>query len=192
MAMTERDRRALIILGVIAGIAVAFFLVTQVLGGGDEETPPAAAPAPADGGTVPEPAPTTASPAPPKSPKEVVNFTGRDPFSTPPELVTASPSATSTDTATPTSTATTTTNKPTAPSGDQSTNVAGKQVTLDTVYTRGNESRVTVEVDGKVYDESVGGTFDRNYEVRSIDTATGCATFLYGDESFRLCSDSPK
>lgn len=189
MAMTERDRRALIILGVIAAIAVVFFLVTQVLGGGggDEEAAPVPAPA---GGTAPEPAPTT-EPPPEKPPREVVNFTGRDPFSTPPELVTASPSATGTETTSPTTTETTEA-APTAPRGDQSANVAGRQVTLDTVYTHGNEARVTVEVDGKVYDEAVGGTFDRSYEVRSIDTAAGCATFLYGDESFRLCSDSPK
>ncbi|MEX0756184.1 MAG: hypothetical protein WEA54_02625 [Actinomycetota bacterium] len=192
MAMTERDRRALIILGVIAGIAVAFFLVTQVLGGGDEETAaPTPAPVPASG--APEPEPTTASPTPTKSPKEVVNFSGRDPFSTPPELA-PSPTVTATTTTSPTSTETTADPEtdPAKPADDQSSNVAGKQVTLTTVYTRGGTPRVTVEVEGKVYDEAVGGTFDQNYEVRSIDTTSSCATFVYGDESFRLCSDAPK
>ena len=173
MAMNERDRRALIILGVIAGVAIAFFLVTQVFGGGGGDETATPAPVPADGGAVPEPAPTSPSPEPSEPPREVANFTGRDPFSTPPELVTAAPTSTATDTTSPTTTDTSTTTGTGADTtgGTQSTNVAGKQVTLSTVYTQGNEPRVTVEVEGKIYDEAVGGTFDRSYEVRAIDPA---------------------
>jgi hypothetical protein len=46
---------------------------------------------------------------------------------------------------------------------------------------------VQVEVDGQIYDVTVGETFGPNdrFEVRSI--SGNCATFVFGDESFTLC-----
>src|SRR6187200_1516423 len=88
MALTPRDKRMLQILGVVAGLAVVFLLVTKVFGGGGDEgqlaaptgftgvvpvTGPTATPTPEASGTLPP----------------VVLAGARDPFSTPPQLATA-------------------------------------------------------------------------------------------------------
>ena len=86
MALTPRDKKVLMIGGGVVGAALVLFLVFNVLGGGGgEETaaPPALAP-----GELP-----TVAPSPTESPSEVVNFSGRDPFSAPPALASAATSA---------------------------------------------------------------------------------------------------
>ena len=85
MALSPRDKRVLMIGGGVVGAALVLFLALNVLGGGGEET--AAPPAPAPG-ELP-----TVAPSPTQSPSEVVNFSGRDPFSAPPALVSAATSA---------------------------------------------------------------------------------------------------
>jgi hypothetical protein len=78
--------------GGVVGAALVLFLVFNVLGGGGgEET--AAPPAPAPG-ELP-----TVAPSPSASPSEVVNFSGRDPFSAPPALASAATSAAPVDAA---------------------------------------------------------------------------------------------
>jgi hypothetical protein len=92
MALTPRDKRVLMIGGGVVGAALLLFLVFNVLGGnGGEET--AAPPAPAPG-ELP-----TVAPSPTESPSEVVNFSGRDPFSAPPALASAATSAAPVDAA---------------------------------------------------------------------------------------------
>ena len=86
MALSPRDKRVLMIGGGVVGAAILLFLVFNVLGGGGgEET--AAPPAPAPG-ELP-----TVAPSPTESPSQVVNFSGRDPFSAPPALASAATSA---------------------------------------------------------------------------------------------------
>jgi len=59
-------------------------------------------------------------------------------------------------------------------------------VLLDTFTANGVE-QAQVEVDGTVYDPSVGETFGPNKIYRLQSVSGNCATFLYGDESFTLC-----
>ena len=47
--------------------------------------------------------------------------------------------------------------------------------------------KAQVEVDGTVYNPSVGETFGPNHQYRLQSVSGNCATFLYGDESFTLC-----
>ncbi|MEX2275643.1 MAG: hypothetical protein WEA10_08815 [Actinomycetota bacterium] len=193
--MTERDKRALIILGALVGAALVFFLVTQVLLGGEEEPAAAPAPAPAAGATdptepVPEPEPSE-TPTATQTPRSVTNFSGRDPFSTPPELI--SPTAVASDTTSPVTDPTTEPqpDNGTGPTSDDTSNVTGRQVTLNAVYLRSGDPKVSVEVEDKAYTKGVGEIFAQNYRVSSIDMASNCATFIYGDESFELCADAP-
>jgi hypothetical protein len=195
MPMTDRDKKLLIILGAVAGAALVFFLVTQVLLGGEEEPVAAPAPAPVTGatgstGTVPAPEPSE-SPTATQTPRSVTNFSGRDPFSTPPELV--SPTAAASESTEPTTEPTTEPQAadPTAPTNGRSTDVTGKEVTLRQVYLRAGDAKVTVEVEGTTFIKGVGQVFADNYRVSSIDLASDCATFLYGDESFELCTGGP-
>ena len=107
MALTPRDKRMLQILGVVAGLALAFFVFTSVLGGGDDvdvATPPGST------GVVPTTGPTgTPTPEATETLPPVVLAGSRDPFSTPPQLVTTAPPTTDGGTATsPGSTVTTT------------------------------------------------------------------------------------
>jgi hypothetical protein len=49
----------------------------------------------------------------------------------------------------------------------------------------GNERKLDVEVDHKVYTVEPGATFDDNFKLVKIDGK--CAKFLFGDQSFELC-----
>lgn len=199
MPMTARDRRTLIIGGVILGVMlVGYLLLNVVLGGGDDTggaaLPPISA-GPSQSTQTPTQAPTaTGSP--------VINFTGRDPFSIPGALATTvvptSPtvtvSGTTTITITPTTTVSPTTSPtttPTQPGGGSSITIGGHTVVLLDTFTSGGGEVAQVEVDGKVYSVSEGETFAQGqFELTTI--SGDCATFLYGDEQFTLCATSPK
>ena len=179
MALTPRDKRALMILGGAAVVGVLVLFV-MMLGGGDGEraatTPPA--------GTQPLPE-ATATPTPREASPRELTFTGRDPFSPPVVLVSpsggASPSSTVSPTQSPTG----------GGDGGPSQNVGGRDVTLLNIFTRNGELRAQVEVDGTVYTVSEGETFAANYELDSF-TSQSCARFLYGDEPFTLCESTGK
>ena len=216
MTLTERDKKMLIALGVIAALA-AVYLFLFVLPGGD-------------GGEVAEPTPTgsvtpTASPTATETPRPTsppIDLVGdRDPFSIPPGL---SPSPTGggvspTSTTTPTTTASpTTTTSPTSPpptsppptsppptsppptsppptspppdgEPDDHILIGGHDVRLLDVFKGGK--RVQVEVDGQVYTVEEGATFDDTFRlVRIMDGS--CARFLFGDQSFELCAQQRK
>ena len=84
MPLSDRDRRTLRIGGIVAGVLVVGLVLFNVLsGGGGTETalPP----------TTARSATTTATPtvAPTATPTPVAVFTGRDPFSTPPQFLVA-------------------------------------------------------------------------------------------------------
>jgi hypothetical protein len=201
MPMTARDRRTLIIGGVVLGVLiVGYLLLNVVLGGGDDT-----------GGTTLPPIDTGASPATgtptqaPTSASPVVNFTGRDPFSIPGALApTATATATATTTTsvsgtttvtvtvTPTTTITPTvtpTATPTQPGG--SITIGGHTVVLLDTFTSGGKQIAQVEVDGKVYSVSEGEKFAGG-QFKLVSISGDCATFLYGDEKFTLCATSPK
>jgi hypothetical protein len=90
MQLTPRDKRMLQVLGAVAGLAIAYFLFTTVLGGGGGET--AAPPLTGATGVVTGPSGPTGVPtlSPSPTPREtlppVVLAGARDPFSIPPAL----------------------------------------------------------------------------------------------------------
>lgn len=182
MEITPRDRKMLIVLGVVAGLAAVYFLATSLLGG-EEEPPPAAEPPPAT--EVPSPVPTE---TPTETPPPVLVVGGRDPFSIPPALLTTSPSPG--DGTTSPSPGGTPTPPPTAPGGGTSTTMGGRTIVLLSIFTRDGEQLAQVEVDGTVFTVSEGESFAGNFQLVSISGS--CARFLFGDEGFTLCEAERK
>ena len=119
----------------------------------------------------------------------------RDPFSVPPGFGTTTSSSTGgtttstggTTTSTGGGTTTTTGTPPTQPGNGASQTVGGHTVVLLDTFTANGVEQAQVEVDGTVYDPSVGQTFGPNKQYRLQSVSGNCATFLYGDESFTLC-----
>jgi hypothetical protein len=193
MNLSDRDKRILKIAGpVLAGI-LALFLVFNLLSGGDE---PAAIGPVLPTGVTPVPTPTdSGSPGPTASP--VVVFAGRDPFSIPPVFPaptstfpsTSSSVSTSTSTSPPTSPASPTPT-PTTPSGGNSQDFTGKTIVLLDVFSRQGEDMAQVTVNSNLYTVTVGQRFAQNFELVSVSGS--CANFLHVEESFTLCTNSPK
>jgi hypothetical protein len=189
MALSDRDRRTVTIGGIVVGVLLAGFLVFSLLGGGEEPFPP-----------IPETPPVPGSPTPPPGAggPPIQSFTGRDPFSVPPAL---SPSPVpspggGTTTTPPPGDGTTTTPPPDGgtstppPGGGQ--NVGGSTVVLLDVFRRDGVTHAQVEVDGQVFDVTIGETFGPNGRFELISVSGNCATFLSGDERFTLCINPQK
>ena len=194
MALSPRDKRAVMIFGGVAGLALVAFLLLKVLGGGGgEET---AAPPPTVPGGTTEPSPTTT----PKTPREtlppVLLAGARDPFSPPAVLVSASggvspsssgtggsvaPSGTGGSTQGPTS-------SPTAPSGGASSTIGSRTVVLVDIFDSG--TRAQIEVDGTVYTVDEGEDFDGNLRLSSISGS--CATVQGSGDSATICLNPQK
>lgn len=199
MPLSERDRRTLIIGGVVLGvILVGFLLFTLLSGGGGDDASilPVPGGGTRPGGSVSE----TPSPTPSVSP--IQNFSGRDPFSVPPILAPISTSVptspptgpTGPTTSPPTSPSTTfppTSPPPTNPGGGSSKVIGGHTVVLLDVFDRFGVTRVQVEVDGQVYNVAAGSTFAAG-QFKFVSASGNCASFLFGDEAFSLCATSSK
>jgi hypothetical protein len=181
MAMSPRDRRALIILGVLAAAAAAFFFLTR---GGpppeEEVLPPAASPPPA---AVPSPSPTA-------KPPRFTFFSGRDPFLPlvvePAAVGEAPPGEAPAPGESPAPPVTEP--PPGAEAGvtpEGGTTIGGHRVTVIDVFTQGGQQMVQVEVDGQTFTVGEGEEFSDNFRVESISGT--CASFLFGDEPFTLC-----
>jgi len=175
MAMSERDRRILIIGGVAAAAIVLLFLLFNLVSGGGGEAPP---PTIVPGNNPP---PTKETPTP--SPSVVVSFSGRDPFAIPSAIASAvasssvAPSGSGSATPTPTTTLTRETSV---------TTQDGKQVALMDVFVRNGVDRAHVAVQGQTYSVREGEVFAGSFQLTSI--AGTCATIDYGDTSYDLCS----
>jgi len=208
MQLTPRDKRMLQVLGVIAGLALLYFVFTTVLGG-DGGGGEVAAP-PGNGGVSPTASATiTPSPTPRETLPPVDLVGARDPFSIPPALqvtvtTSGSVSPTGTTTTTPTSTSTFTTPPPTTPPPTtpppttppptsppppppppetDHIKIGGHDVQLVSVNSNGR--RLQVEVDGRVYTVEEGALFAETFKLVNIQGR--CARFLFGDQSFTLC-----
>jgi hypothetical protein len=172
MAMSERDRRILIIGGVAAGAIILLFLLFSLLtGGGGTEAPPTVI---VPGNNQP---PSTKTPTP--TPSVVVSFVGRDPFAIPSVIasILATPSASTSTTPTPT---------PTLARQTSVTTRDGKHISLMDTFVRNGVDKAHVEVQTATYTVREGEVFAGSFQLASI---TGdCATIDYGDESFDLCS----
>jgi hypothetical protein len=178
MPMSPRDRRALMIFGAIAVVAVAAFFLFFRKG---SETPQQSLP-PRPQVQQPE---VTPSPSPSKKPaKQVLVFSGRDPFD---------PSQGGGSVAAPAGSAGVTPpgSPSSGPSGGSSQNVGGKTVVLVSIFTQGGAEMAQVEVDGNVYTVGEGDSFDDGYRLVTIDGS--CANFTYNTStSFTLCEVSNK
>jgi len=179
MQLSPRDRRMLMILGVVVvGAALLYFFV---LSGHKGTKSASSGPAPI---TVQPGSSPAVTPSP--GPTPILVFAGRDPFSPPPGALigVASPAA-SGPTVAPAGSGGST------PGGGSSATVGGKTVVLDSVFTLNGTEEVQVEVSGTVYTVAVGGTFATNYALASINGS--CADFTYKTTtSFTLCVTANK
>lgn len=196
MKLTDRDKKMLIGLGVVAGIAVLYLGYTLLFSGGDEvatdTTGGTTTASPSDTGSVAPTTPddaTATSPSP--SPSVIATvptaegpvLSGRDFFSPLPLAETsASPS--------PGSTESPATDQPSTV--DSTTTVDGQQVKLDDIVEKKKGDEVDMTVDGTSWPgNGVGDTFAKFYTVNGINPDDGCADFQFdkkgAGESFKLC-----
>jgi hypothetical protein len=194
MALSARDKRAVMILGGVAGVALIGFLLMNVLGGGggEEAASPTVVPT---GGQTTAPSPTESPSTPRETLPPVVLAGARDPFAQPASL--ASPSGgvspSGTATAAPSSSGAPTatggpTSSPTSPGGGASSGMGGHTVVLVDIFDGGTKAQL--EVDGTVYTVSEGDTFDDNFRLASIDGS--CASVQFGDEASTICLNPQK
>ncbi len=191
MPLSDRDRRTLRIGGIVAGVLVVGLVLFNVLGGGGGTQAP---PRRTTGSATPTLAPTV---APTTTPTPVARFTGRDPFSTPPQfLVATGTSGTGSSSSGGSSTSSSssgsgssssTSPPPTQPGGGSSENLGGHTVVLLDTFRVSGTDRAQVEIDGVVYNVAVGEQFGpgNRFELRSV--SGNCGTFVFGDQSFTLC-----
>jgi hypothetical protein len=212
MPLNDRDRKALKVGGIVAAVLVLALLGLGQLGkGGAPALPPlSVGPSTTTGPGVTGPGVTgpSGSVSPSQGgPSPSPIFSGRDPFSLPPQFqTTGSPGGSTGPGPTgggtgpgptggggtgpgPTGgggTGPGPTGPTTPPTNGSTTVIGGHTVVLIDTFTTNGVSHATVEVDGIVYNPAEGSTFaGGNFELR--DVAGNCATFLYGDESFTLC-----
>ncbi len=213
MTLTPRDKRMLQVLGVVAGLAVIYFLYTTLLGGDGGEDLAASPTGPTGAVTTgPSSAPSVTESPTPRETLPPVDLAGaRDPFSIPPGLQTASgsvgPTGPTGATTTPpvttpptTPPVTTTSPPPTFPTTPPTTptppgggggnppptnhiSIGGHDVTLDNISSNG--SKLQVKVDGDLWTVEEGALFADNFKLVRINGK--CAKFLFGDQSFTLC-----
>ena len=191
MPLSDRDRRTLRIGGIVAGVLVVGLVLFNVLGGGGETQAP---PRRTTGSATPTLAPTV---TPTTTPTPVARFTGRDPFSTPPQFLVAtgtsgtgssSPGGSSSSSSSSGSGSSSSTSPPpTQPGGGSSENLGGHTVVLLDTFRVSGTDRAQVEIDGVVYNVAIGEQFGpgNRFELRSV--SGNCGTFVFGDQSFTLC-----
>src|SRR5947207_6263707 len=211
MPMSPRDRRALLIFGVVAVVAVAAYFLLLKPGGSNSATP-VAQESPTTQTSAPAPAPSVKSKSkskksqkhsPRRSRRQGPLVGGHDPFS---PLINASAgggtgpvsSGGGTSPATGTGTGTTSTpptvspagSPPATPSGGTGTRVGGHNVTLLGIFTHGGVTKAQISLDGTTYVVAPGSDFDGNF--RLVSLSAGCARILYGDQAFSLCENPQK
>ena len=188
MALTDRDKKMLIVLGVVAGLAVLFLLFQMLTGGGEEDTTTAGGSTTTDTATVtpdgtattaPEPSPSLSLAPVPVAEGPVLS--GRDFFSPlPPQTPSVVASPTDGETTEEPSTV------------DSSATIDGSEVTLEDIVEKKKGDEVDMTVDGSSWPgNGVGDTFAKYYTVNGINPDDGCADFQFDKkgaaESFKLC-----
>lgn len=209
VAAENPNRRALIILGVGAGLAATFFIGSKVLAGGggsgssSSGTSNGSTSAPLSQAVTPPStvAPAAAAPAPgTPAPVETFQvFNTKNPFqplrtlnapaSAAKPVATAAPvAATPAPTplaASPTPVAATPTAAPTATAPVAAAPVM--RVALLDVFMDGGRVVANVRVNDTVSKVGAGDTFASSFKVVSLDAATKCGAFLYVEDQFQLC-----
>lgn len=181
-------RKPFIVIGAIGIVVLVAFLALKVLGGGGGGSDDSASPSTA--ATVAPGAPaasttTTSSPASPETPNQSFDvFTTKNPFQ---PLVASSTVSDQT---------TTNTSPPLDDTGGSTTATipadqapaAGTPVSVLEVTDATGEVTARVQVGSEVYTVKVGDTFATSYRVVSLDLASSCGQFQYGDSTFDLCA----
>jgi hypothetical protein len=182
------DRRPLLILGALAGLAVLAIAAYFLLFAGGSDDPAAKAVVPPNSSVQPSTAPTTAPTTAAKTariPKISKRNFGTDPFKSliADSTVAATSGTTTTATTTPTTTTPTTTT-PTTTTGTTTPN-ASHSYRFRVVTIAANNSTVDVKVDGKLYRHlRAGQVFAQIFKVRGI--SAGSAYFQIGDLGFQV------
>jgi hypothetical protein len=176
MPMSSRDRRAWIILGAVAVLAVAAFFLFVRKGSSPVASPQTSLD---QSGVLPAPAP---SPSPTGKHKRVLVFSGRDPFCCNP--TTPAPVTSTGSTVAPAGTPSS------GPSGGSSSTFNGQTIVLIDIFTDNGTDQAQVEVDGTVYTVSPGDSFAGDFTLNSISGS--CADFSFQSESFTLCETANK
>lgn len=118
-------------------------------------------------------------------------FGGKNPFTRPLSLPSSVPTTAPIDPATgqpvPTTTPSATPTVPAAPTPSQQQPVRGQAVALLDVFDDAEGTKAQVRVGSTAYLVGVGDVFAASYKVVSLDLATSCGQFLFGDSSFDLC-----
>lgn len=189
-ARSPRERLMLIVLGVVAVAALAYFLFLRPSG---DEGVPAARPRPQPTATAsasPTASPTAQpsavpTPSPSESPPRFTIDTvqGRDPFLpliVPDTAPTGEPTPGATTSPSPGGSPSPTTS-PTGGGGSS----AARRVTLLAIATESGQREARVRVDDSEYVVAQGETFATNFRV--VELTERCGTFVHGDERFTLC-----
>jgi len=120
-------------------------------------------------------------------------FGGKNPFTRPLSLPsTPTPTTQPDPNAAPTTTVpgvnpAPTTTVPAAPNPSQQQPTRGQAVTLLDVFDDAEGTRAQIQVGSTVYLVAEGDVFATSYKVVSLDLASGCGSFLFGDSPFELC-----
>lgn len=187
------DRRVLagLAAGVVAIAGLGYFLVLPALAGPatPAATPAATAPRLAHPGTPS----TTGKTGSTSAASASVSATGADAIGRDPFTPLVSPSAAPTPTPSPSASSApaassgTTTGSPAVSSARSGAAPAGTtQVALVGIVEISGKPAARTAVNGQPYTSAVGQIFDTDYQVQSISGS--CATYLYGDAQFALCS----
>lgn len=162
--LQPRERALIIIVGIIAALAVIYLLF---LSGGDgaPEAFPTIAPRPT---TTTRPAPIV-SPTPTAPPETFEVFEGKDPFRSLVPAGGVSPIP-----------------QPSGSPGSSGGAGGSQHVTLIGISGTGGNRTATVEVNSTQYDVKEGDTFAGSYRVKNL--TSDCGTFVFGDETFTLCT----
>lgn len=207
-AAAEPRNRLPLLVGVGAGLIVLLLLATKVLGGGGGgSTDAAPQPAPRVRTTATTAAPAVPAEAAPVETFEVFNT--KNPFM-PLRGAATAPAASATPapatvTATPAPVVATPVAVTTPPAavaavpvaaapvqngatgGQTTAPVRTTRVALLDVFAEGDRVVANVRVNDTVSKVAAGDTFASNFKVVSLDSATRCGRFLFGDDQFQLC-----
>lgn len=182
-SISSRDRRALIILGVVAVIALAVFFLVIRGGSGSAEEVAAVSPVSFPVAAAPSPQATPSPSEAPDSTSSFEGFSGRDPFTSP---IQPAPASDPVPAAEPTPAP-----SPTPPAGTQPTSESGSTILLDghsvtlvDVFSADGVQQVSVDVDGRKYTVAPGETFAGSFQLMSVEGAA--INFLYADLPFTL------
>jgi hypothetical protein len=162
--LQPRERALIIIVGIIAALAVVYLLFLSG-GGGEPEAFPTFTPHPTSTAN-PRVSPT---PTPITPPETFEVFEGKDPFRSlvPAGGVEPLP-------------------QPSGSPGSSGGASGSQHVTLIAISGSGANRTATVEVNSTQYDVKEGDTFAGSYRVKNL--TSDCGTFVFGDETFTLCT----